>query len=100
MRRVRRKSTGISPITTFVFLAFVIVAILCVTRLYDIKTRGARLREENRQLIEQKEALIAKNEDLKAQDMRGRDDAYIENIARTKLDMVYPGEIIFRSTNE
>jgi len=100
VRRVKHKSNGISPVAAMVFIAFIIVAILCCTRLYDIKTRGDRLSAENQQLIAQRDALKVKNQELQAQNLRGRDEAYVENIARSQLDMVYPGEIIFRTTGE
>ena len=33
---------------------------------------------------------------LRMQEEMGQDDQYIESVARSRLDMVYPGEVIFR----
>ena len=100
MRRVRHKSRGISAMTAFVCIAFVVVAVLCATRMYDIHERRQRLEAENEQLLAQRQALIERNNELQAQNMRGRDSSYIEAMARSQLDMVYPGEIIFRISGE
>ncbi|MBQ1574055.1 MAG: septum formation initiator family protein, partial [Clostridiales bacterium] len=35
-----------------------------------------------------------------AQEEFGKDDAYVESVARSQLDMVYPGEVIFRVQGE
>ena len=77
-----------SSIFTMVCIAFVVVGVLCATRMYEIHKRKESLLEENRRLQEQK------------QGTRSDDSAYIENIARSQLDMVYPGEVIFRTTGE
>ncbi len=100
MRRVKHKSRGISVMTAFVCLAFVVVAVLCATRMYDVHQRRQRLEAENQQLLAQRQALIERNNELQAQNMRGRDTSYIESQARAQLDMVYPGEIIFRTSGE
>ncbi len=89
-----------SLIMTVIFIAFIVVGVLCYTRWVDISERKARLVEENRQLIAQRDALTEKNEALLAQGARGNDDAYVEKVAREQLDMVYPGEIVFRVTGQ
>ena len=100
MASPRRGSSTRNLLMTVVCIAFVVVAILCATKLYDINTRKARLLEESRQLEAQKQALIDKNNAILAQGSRGSDAAYVEGVARNKLDMVYPGEIVFRVTGE
>jgi Septum formation initiator. len=100
---VKRKKHSDSPaslITTVVFIAFIVVGVLCYTRWVDIQERKARLVEENRQLIAQRDALEDRNNALLAQGARGNDDAYVERVAREQLDMVYPGEIVFKVTGE
>ncbi|MBQ4270421.1 MAG: septum formation initiator family protein [Clostridiales bacterium] len=96
----RRTSGTRNLITTVLCIAFVVAGILCATRFYDVQTRKARLLEESRQLQAQKQALIDKNNAILAQGSRGSDAAYVEGVARNKLDMVYPGEIVFRVTGE
>lgn len=101
MKKIKFLSSERSFIMSIALVAFVVVAIICVTQLYEIKARRERLIEENRQLNAQKQVLIDKNNALLAQGSReDSDTAYIEDVARNQLDMVYPGEIIFRTTGE
>ena len=96
----RRTNTSFSLLMTVVCIAFVVVAALCATRLYDIQQRRERLLQESRQLQAQKQALVDQNNALLAQGARSDDDVYVEKGAREQLDMVYPGEIIFRVSGE
>lgn len=101
MKRPKHLSSERSLLMCVVLIAFVVVFVLCATQLYEIRDRRARLMEENRQLQAQKQVLIDKNNTLLAQGSHtDADSAYIEDIARNQLDMVYPGEIIFRTTGE
>lgn len=81
-------------------ICFVVVGILCITRYANISKQKERLKAENESLIAQSEALSDKLKQIRAQEEFGKDDAYIESVARAQLDMVYPGEIIFRVTGE
>ncbi len=96
----RRTNTSFSLLMTVVCIAFVVVSALCATRLYDIQQRRERLLQESRQLQAQKQALVDQNNALLAQGARSDDDVYVEKVAREQLDMVYPGEIIFRVSGE
>ena len=78
----------------------VVIGILCITKYANIAKQKERLKAENASLIAQSEALSEKLKQLRAQEEFGQDDAYVESIARTQLDMVYPGEIIFRVSGE
>lgn len=101
MARPRVPSSDHSLVTCVILIAFVVVAILCATQFHEIQERRARLMEENRQLNAQKQVLIEKNNALMAQGSHeSSDPAYIEDVARNQLDMVYPGEIIFRTSGE
>ena len=46
------------------------------------------------------QSLSEKLQQIKAQEKFGEDDAYIESVARSQLDMVYPGEVIFRVSGD
>ncbi len=96
----KRRNTSFSLVMTVVCIAFVVVAVLCATRFYDVRQRRERLMKESRELQAQKQALIDKQEALKAQGAHSDDEVYIEQVARDQLDMVYPGEIIFRVSGE
>ncbi len=100
MRRVRRKTGGISFLTAMICICCVVVGILCITRYANIAKQKERLKAENSALIAQSEALSDKLKQIRAQEEFGKDDAYVESVARAQLDMVYPGEVIFRVTGE
>ena len=100
MRRVRRKTGGISFLTAMICICCVVVGILCITRYANIAKQKERLKSENSELIAQSEALSDKLKQIRAQEEFGKDDAYVESVARAQLDMVYPGEVIFRVTGE
>jgi len=94
----RRFKWGLSLPTTVLCLAFVVIVILCATKYYDIEMTRRRLEAEKASLEAQREALIDRNNNILAQGVAGQDQVYIEGVARSQLDMVYPGEIIFRTT--
>lgn len=100
MRRIRRKTGGLSFLTTMIFIICVVVGILCVTKYANIHRQKERLLAENSSLVAQSEALSEKLKQIRAQEEFGQDDAYIESVARSQLDMVYPGEVVFRVTGE
>ena len=52
------------------------------------------------QICQYPEELSDKLKQIRAQEEFGKDDAYVESVARAQLDMVYPGEVIFRVTGE
>lgn len=97
MRKYKHKKTGgISFMTAMLCIAFVVIAILCVTRFSNIIKQKERLMAENRSLMSQSEALSNQLRQIRAQEELGKDNTYIESVARAQLDMVFPGEIIFR----
>ena len=100
MRKLRRKTGGISFLTAMICIAFIVIGILCITKYANISKQKERLLAENQSLVAQSEALSEKLKQIRAQEEFGQDDAYIESVARTQLDMVYPGEVIFRVSGE
>ena len=100
MRKVRRKSGGISFLTALICILCVVVGILCLTRYINMHRQKERLLAENASLIAQSEALSDRLKQIRAQEEFGKDDSYIESVARSQLDMVYPGEVIFRVQGE
>ena len=100
MRKLHHKTHGISFVRALLYIGVVVIAILCITRFSNIMEQRARLKAENSSLIAQSESLSEKLGQIKAQEKFGEDDAYIESVARSQLDMVYPGEIIFRVSGE
>jgi cell division protein FtsB len=80
------------------FLAFAIIVLFAYTIAGD---RGAihlwRLQGEKAKLDEQNYRLQKENEALRQRIARLRnDDSYLEKIAREELNLVRPGEVIYR----
>ena len=101
MQKLKHKKTGgISFMTAMLCICFVVVFILCVTRFSNLVKQKARLQAENSSLKAQSVALSDQLRQIRAQEELGKDNTYIESVARAQLDMVYPGEIIFRVTTD
>ncbi|MBO4408369.1 MAG: cell division protein FtsL [Clostridiales bacterium] len=100
MKHKRRKSGGISFMTALICIAFVVVAVLCVTRFNNIIVQHERLTEEKARLDAELEELTEKLNVIKAEKTLSNDKSQVEDIARGQLDMVYPGEVIFRTQGE
>ena len=96
MMRRKRKSGGISFKTAILLVLVVALGVVCLTRYSNIYRQKQKLLEEKRSLESQSEALSEKLMRLRMQEEMGQDDQYIESVARSRLDMVYPGEVIFR----
>lgn len=78
----------------------VVIGILCLTKYANIHRQKERLIAENSSLIAQSEALSDKLKQIRSREEMEKDDAYIESVARSQLDMVYPGEVIFRVSGD
>ena len=100
MRKIRRKTGGISFLTAMICISCIVIGILCITKYANIAKQKERLLAENSSLIAESEALSDKLKQIRAQEEFGQDESYIESIARSQLDMVYPGEVIFRVNEE
>lgn len=88
---------GISLTTLLLFVAAVAVIVFCATRFHDIRIQSARLKQEAIDLAREEEELKAKIRTLQGYSEDGYSSDYVETMARQNLDMVYPGEIIFRT---
>ncbi len=101
MRKVKHKKTGgISFPTAMLFICFVVVIILFATRLMNNTQQKARLKAENSSLIAQSNALSEQLRQIRAQEEMGKDNTYVESIARAQLDMVDLGMISVRGTTD
>lgn len=100
MRKIRRKSGGISFLTAMICISCIVIGILCITKYANIAKQKERLLAENASLKAQSESLADDLKQIRAQEEFQQDDSYVESVARTQLDMVYPGEVIFRVTGE
>lgn len=97
MRKVKQNRGGISLTTTVVIIAAVVAIVMCATKLRDVKIQTERLQAEAKQLAAEEEALKTRIRTLQGYNDDGYDADYVEAMARQNLDMVYPGEIIFKT---
>ena len=80
------------------WIAPCIILVMMVYALWNIAAvrRDLMRAEEYRlELIQQTQAVAAENERLEREIARSADSAVMERIARTRLGLVYPGELIF-----
>ena len=94
--RVKSRSHGISLTTATICIVFFVFAALVATKLYDLQLQRDRLTAESESLAMQEQALKDELHNIEANRNLLDDSAYVENVARQQLDMVYPGEVIFR----
>lgn len=101
MRRVsRKKKVRMSFVPAMIAIALVVVVVLLITKFNSIIKQRERIVAESRQLAAQEEELKSRLEELQLANGAGADAAKVETIARGQLDMVYPGEIIFRVSGQ
>ena len=80
------------------WIAPIIICIMIIYALWNIAAvrRDLMRAEEYRlELIQQTQAVAAENERLEREIAQSEDSAVMERIARTRLGLVYPGELIF-----
>ena len=80
------------------WLAPIIICIMIIYALWNIaavRRDLMRAQEYRLELIQQTQAVTAENERLEREIARSADSAVMERIARTRLGLVYPGELIF-----
>lgn len=92
-RRKRHNRLGMMLITLCVLLLMVVVG---------VGSQGLRAKQEKyaareQALDQQIAAEMARTEELAEYEIYTRTDAFVEEVAKDKLGLVYEGEIIFRS---
>lgn len=86
-------------------IAWIAPVIICMMVVYALRNIAEvrwdlmRAEEYRLELIQQTQAVAAENERLEREIALATDSAVIERIARTRLGLVYPGELIFCSTD-
>ena len=84
-----RRIGWLAPIVIFVMVIYALWNIAGVRR--DLM----RAEEYRLELIQQTQAVAAENERLQWEIQQSTDSAVMERIARTRLGLVHPGELIF-----
>lgn len=97
MGRVREGAASVKLKKASLFTKVVILAlaIYAVTSLVTIRGRITAAEENRLQLQQKVTEMSQSNAGLEYQIEHGADDETIEDIARNKLGLVYPGEKIF-----
>ena len=90
--RYRQNKTGMLCISCIVFLLLIGMSTQIV-RLYQ---KHDDLKEKEAQLSSQLESEQEREEEIQAYESYVATPEYMEQIAKTKLGLVYPGEIIFK----
>lgn len=94
------RSSGISLSTFIVSLALILLVVIGITKFNDVREQRSRLMAESVALHKEKQALKEELDRINKEANNLDSKAYIENVARTHLDMVYPDEIIFHVSED
>ena len=80
-----------------------IVLIICSIAAYSrisLEAKNARVKAEYESLLDKQAKLEKEQEDLEEEKVYIQTKKYVEEVARNKLGLVYPGEIIFQPEKE
>ena len=95
-KRGFQNKAGIILTTTVVLLLVITVSI----KGYGLKQKADALHEKEAQLQEQIEEEQARSEEIAEYERYTHTRKYIEDTAKEKLGLIYPGEIIFKNTGD
>lgn len=93
-RRSRRSGMGLVVITVLVLFTII------TYKKIDLDSKCSALKEEKAKYEKQLEKLNAEKENLDAYKEYVYSDDNIENIARERLGLVYPDEIVFEAEDD
>lgn len=85
--------------STLIRIAIFLVAVVCIVSIVTIRFQGNDLLEKYRQLEEKKENLQNKVDLINAELEKPFDEEYVARIAKEKLGLRYPQEIVFYGDN-
>ena len=93
MRRKRRNRFGIG----FVFLTMFVLFAAITVKKGDLVVRNNELQEEKARCEEEYAKLNEEQKEIEEYREYVNSDEYVEDIARKKLGLIYPDEIIFEA---
>lgn len=93
-RKSKRRQSRFASL--MVIATVVTVCILTVVLVSDLKRKSRDLSQTERMLEQRIEQANATHDSLIAQEEYMKTDQYIEDMAKEKLGMVYPDEIVIR----
>lgn len=94
-KKIAIKGNGISIRTAVFLFTLILLVVVSITKFIDVREQHNRLTAENVALKKEKESLQAELDKINKEANNLDSKVYIESVARTHLDMVYPDEIIF-----
>ncbi len=99
IKKFKRKN-GISFVTALLLVFVLFLAVLGYTQFLDLNEQRTRLQKEHEALLDEKAALEEDLKRIRREANNINDEVYVQSVARQQLDMVYPGEIVFRTSGE
>jgi len=100
---MRDKKTKKKKFNIYIFIFKLFVFFILCSSIYSVISQGMVIREYKRQIKSLNEQIKQEDEEIKK--VKGeiesyKTDEYIEKVAREKLKMVKPGEIIYIDINK
>ncbi len=92
-RKRRHNRLGMMLVTLCMLLLLAVVGVSSL----ELKAKQKKYAAEEQVLDQQIAAELARTEELAEYEIYTRTDAFVEEVAKDKLGLVYEGEIIFRS---
>lgn len=96
IRKGRRKKSGMAIIVVTVLVLFVIITYKKI----DLDSRCSLLKEEKAKYEKQLDKLNEEKDNLEAYKEYVYSDENIERIARERLGLIYPDEIVFEAEDD
>lgn len=96
MRKRRKYNAG------FAFVVFTVVVLFIITSYkgINLKAKDAALQEEKARCEQKLEEELQREEQIEAYREYINSNDFIESMARDKLGLIYPGDIIFEANEE
>lgn len=98
-KRVSKRYRQSSVITFLAIIAVLFICIVCVVRAGNLHMKSKELAETEKVMELKVEEAKQKQEQLKAQEEYMKSNSYIEDVAKSKLGLVYPDEIVIKPRN-
>ncbi len=99
IKRRRRTSLGNRLGMWGIVIVVVVLIVTMLNQSSELKRKNASYVEQEATLREQIEIEEQRSEEIANMKDEMRTKEYIESIAKEKLGLVYPGELVFRSSN-
>lgn len=96
-RRAKTKKTSNRAVSVVICVLVVAICVLCYSKGNELKTQNE---EENRKIEELQKEIEQEQERTQELDEYSKyvnTKQFVEDMAREKLGLIYPGEIIFKS---